>query len=112
MEGLGVRCVSNEPWITAAETAECALAHLAAGDEETARSLLAWTRRHRADDGSYWTGLVYPDAMTFPDAERSAYTAAAVILAADALAGASPASGLFLGEGLLHVPDDEASDAV
>ena len=37
-----------------------------------------------------------------------------MILAADALAGASPASGLFLGEGLLHVPDedDEASDAV
>lgn len=113
MEGLGVRCVSNEPWVTAAETAECALAHLAAGDPETAEALLSWTRRHRADDGSYWTGIVYPDGVTFPDAERSAYTAAAVILAADALAGASPASGLFLGEGLLHVPsDDEAPDAV
>ena len=32
MDGLGVRCVSNEPWVTAAETSECALAHLAAGD--------------------------------------------------------------------------------
>jgi hypothetical protein len=113
MEGLGVRCVSNEPWVTAAETAECAMAHLAAGDAETASILLSWTGRHRADDGSYWTGLVYPEQLTFPDAERSAYTAAAVILAADALAGASPASGLFLGEGLLHVPtDDTASDAV
>ena len=26
MEGLGVRCVSTGPWVTAAETAECALA--------------------------------------------------------------------------------------
>ncbi len=26
MEGLGVRCVSDRPWVTAAETAECAMA--------------------------------------------------------------------------------------
>nr|MCH9838757.1 prenyltransferase [bacterium] len=26
MEGLGIRCVSDEPWVTASETAECALA--------------------------------------------------------------------------------------
>ena len=25
MEGLGIRCVSDEPWVTASETAECAL---------------------------------------------------------------------------------------
>ena len=31
MPGLGVRCVSDEPWVTAAETAECAIAHAAAG---------------------------------------------------------------------------------
>jgi hypothetical protein len=43
----------------------------------------------------------------FPAGERTAYTGAAVILAADTIAGASPASGLFLGEGLLEVPDDE-----
>ena len=32
---------------------------------------------------------------------------AAVILAADAIAGASPASDLFLGDGVLQVLDDE-----
>ena len=107
LEGLGVRCVSNEPWVTAAETSECAIAHAAAGDLETATQLLRWTRRHRDDDGSYWTGIVYPDREHFPAGERTAYTGAAVILAADTIAGASPASGLFLGEGLLQVPDDE-----
>ncbi len=96
MDGLGVRCVNDEPWVTAAETAECALAHVAAGEADKAASLLAWTRPHRGDDGSYLTGLVHPDGVSFPDSERTAYTAAAVILAADAIAGASPASRLFL----------------
>jgi hypothetical protein len=47
------------------------------------------------DDGRYWTGIVYPDEIHFPDAEQSTYTAAAVILAADALDGTSPTAGLF-----------------
>jgi hypothetical protein len=96
IEGRGVRCVSDEPWVTAAETAECALAHLAVGDVETAASLLVWTRAHRCGDGAYLTGLVYPDVVAFPVGERTAYTGAAVILAADAMSGASPASGLFV----------------
>jgi hypothetical protein len=96
MEGLGVRCVSDEPWVTASETAEAALAFAAIGDFATATDLLAWTRRHRRADGSYVTGLVYPDQIVFPADETTTYTAAAVILAADAIAGASPASDLFV----------------
>ncbi|MTB07033.1 MAG: prenyltransferase, partial [Actinobacteria bacterium] len=53
MPGRGVRCVSREPWVTAAETAECAIAHGAAGDIDTAVDLLATTRAHRCDDGAY-----------------------------------------------------------
>ena len=88
--GPGVRCVSDEPWVTAAETAECALAHLAVGESETAADLLRWTRAHRCPDGAYLTGLVYPAGVSFPGDERTAYTGAAVILAADAVSGASP----------------------
>jgi hypothetical protein len=94
LAGRGVRCVSTEPWVTAAETAECAIAHAAVADLDTA--LLATTRGHRCDDGAYLTGLVYPQRATFPDEERTAYTTAAVILAADAVTGASPASGVFV----------------
>lgn len=101
IEGSGVRCVSNQPWVTAAESCECAIAHLAIGDLDTALQLFGWAQAHRTDDGEYLTGLVYPGAISFPDAERTAYTGAAVILTADALTGTTPASGLFLGERLL-----------
>ena len=95
MDGLGIRCVSDEPWITAAETAECSLAHSALGDSDTAIKLLSWTRPHRCDDGSYLTGLVYPGGISFPADERTAYTGAAIILAADAISVGSPGSRLF-----------------
>jgi hypothetical protein len=96
MEGFGIRCVSDEQWVTASETAECALAFAAIGDVATASDLLRWTRRHRRNDGAYWTGLVYPSEELFPDEEHTSYTAAAVILAADAISGASPAADLFI----------------
>ncbi len=95
MEGKGIRCVSDEPWITASETAEASIAFATSGDLSTATDLLLWTRSHRLDDGSYWTGIVYPTLEQFPFGETSAYTAAAVILAADAITGASPASTVF-----------------
>jgi hypothetical protein len=95
IDGRGVRCVSDEPWVTAAETAECSIACAASGDMATATDLLAWTRSHRAEDGSYWTGIVYPDRLNFPAGERTAYTGAAVIMAADAITGASAGSRVF-----------------
>ncbi|MBK9180349.1 MAG: prenyltransferase [Acidimicrobiales bacterium] len=116
MGGRGIRCVSDRPWVTAAETCECSLAHLAVGDRDTALSLFAWAQRLRHHDGSYWTGIVYPEEINFPGGEQSTYTAAAVLLAADALAGASPAAGLFLGETLPEVmrlgDDDPDPDLV
>ena len=96
MERRGIRCVSDEPWVTASETAEAALAYAAIGDFATATDLLRWTRSHRRSDGSYVTGIVYPDRIVFPADECTAYTAAAVILGADAITGASPASDLFV----------------
>jgi hypothetical protein len=107
MDGLGVRCVADEPWVTAAETAECAIAHAAVGQRGLAEDLLACTRRHRQADGAYLTGLVHPDQVSFPGGELTAYTAAAVILAADHLTGASPASRLFFGDHLPAVIDDQ-----
>ncbi|MGB0147347.1 MAG: prenyltransferase [Ilumatobacteraceae bacterium] len=95
MDGLGTRCVSDEPWVTASETAETALAFAAIGDVDSASQLLSWTRSHRRDDGSYWTGIVHPDRIVFPDGEHTSYTAAAVVLAADSICQSSPASSLF-----------------
>jgi hypothetical protein len=96
MEGKGVRCVSDRPWVTVAETCECALAHLAVGDRPVAEELFGWAQQFRHDDGRYWTGTVFPDEARFPGGERSTYTAASVVLAADALVGQSSASALFV----------------
>jgi hypothetical protein len=100
MDRLGVRCVSDQAWVTAAETAECAIALDAVGLTDHAWSLLEWVQHLRCDDGAYWTGCVYPQAVPFPVEERTTYTAAAIVLAANALAGEGPAAGLFRGEGL------------
>jgi hypothetical protein len=48
----------------------------------------------RDADGAYWTGWQFVNRAHFP-AERSSWTAAAMILAADALAGATGGAGLF-----------------
>ena len=97
LEDRGVRCVSDQPWVTTAETCECAMAFLAIGDQETAHKLLEGIKPLRDKDGAYFTGRVFPEGITFPDNERSTYSSAAVILASDALANKSPASRLLIG---------------
>ena len=87
--------MSDRPWITAAETCECLLAYLSVGRTDFALELFRQAQTLRSEDGYYWTGIVYPEQVHFPGDERSTYTAAAVILAADALAQSSPASRLF-----------------
>ena len=63
LDGVGVRCVADHHWVTAAETAECAMALDAIGMRDRATSLLRWTRHLRDDDGAYWTGCVHPDCV-------------------------------------------------
>ncbi|MEY2434213.1 MAG: hypothetical protein QOC92_3938 [Acidimicrobiaceae bacterium] len=112
MEGRGVRCVSDRPWVTVAETCECALAHLAVGQRDVAETMFAWAHQFRHDDDRYWTGTVFPDEARFPGGERSTYTAASVVLTADALVGGSPASGLFVEHDSLLPQLIDTSDSV
>jgi hypothetical protein len=96
VEEKGIRCVSDRPWITTAETCECAMAYLAVGMRDRAVELFAHAQTQRTDDGQYWTGIVYPQEVHFPAEETSTYSAAAVVLAAEALDGTSPAAALFV----------------
>jgi hypothetical protein len=96
--GLGVRCVSDQPWVTVAETCELVLSLDACGQRDRAAGLLAAVRPMRHGDGSYWTGWQYVNQAHFP-AERSAWTSAAVILAADALDGFSGGAAIFRAPG-------------
>ncbi|MFE3794080.1 prenyltransferase [Nocardia tengchongensis] len=92
--GLGIRCVADAPWVTGAETCELVLALEADGDTATAATLFAEVQHLRETDGSYWTGLVFTDDERWP-AERTTWTTAAVILAADAISRTTPANGIF-----------------
>lgn len=92
--GLGVRCVSDQPWVTVAETCELVLALDACGLSWAGRDLHEAIQRFRHHDGSYWTGWQYANENHFP-AERSSWTSAAAVLAADALAGFSAGSAVF-----------------
>ena len=94
--GLGIRCVSTNPWVTGAETCELVLALDAVGDRERAQALLADMQHLRAEEGRYWTGYVWPDRVNWP-AEHTTYTAAAVVLAADALGHLTPGSDIMRG---------------
>jgi len=110
--GLGIRCVDTNPWVTGAETCELAMALDTIGDHRRALTLLRDMQHLRESDGRYWTGWVFDDGhkpegeprdVHWP-VEHTTYTAAAVILAVDALgevAGHSTAgSGIMRGTSL------------
>ena len=99
VEGLGIRCVDDRPWVTGAETCELVLALDAMGDRQAALTQFAAMQHLREKDGSYWTGLVFSDGKRWP-VERTAWTGAAVILAADALSSTTAGSGIFRGADL------------
>lgn len=97
--GIGARCVNDQPWVTGAETCELVLTLDALGEARAAHDLFTAIQHLRERDGSYWTGLVFSDGKRWP-VERTTWTAAAVVLAADALSNSTPGSGIFRAEGL------------
>ena len=90
----GVRCVSDNPWVTMAETAELVLTLTAIDDLLRAKLVFSWLTDKRYTDGSFWMGVTFPDGVIWPE-EKTAWTAAAVLLAWDALNEITPAAKLF-----------------
>jgi hypothetical protein len=81
--------------VTGAETSELVLALAAIGSRDRGAELLASIQHLRdPDDGAYWTGYQFVEDVRWP-VERSTWTTAAVILAVDALCGATPGSQVF-----------------
>ncbi len=94
-QGVGCRCVSDQPWYTVAETCELVVALDACGLTDRAREILSWMGWQRTDTGTYWTGMTWPDKVVFPDGEQTTWTAASVLLATDAVLGVSATSDFF-----------------
>ncbi len=94
IENEGVRCVSDKPWITLAETAELILALEAMGNRDQAQVVFDWIFDRRFADGTYWCGYNIPEREIWPQ-ERMTWTNAALLLAADSLYDLTPAGRIF-----------------
>ncbi|MEX1327056.1 MAG: phenyltransferase domain-containing protein [Desulfobacterales bacterium] len=94
IEERGVRCVSDEPWVTLAETSELVIALAAMGNRELAKIIFSWIADRRYDDGSYWCGFTFPEMIIWPE-DKLTWTNAAALMAADAIYDLTPAGQLF-----------------
>jgi len=94
VEGLGCKCVKEEPWVTAAESSELVLALNKIGLEAEAEKILQDTFNLIDDDGLLWTGYVYRDKKYWP-IEKPSWTMGAAILAGNSINKFSPSSDFF-----------------
>ncbi len=94
LTGQGVRCVSDQPWITLAETSELSLALSAMGNSNLSEIVFNWILDKKNSDGSYWYGFTYPDMTVWPE-NKTTWTNAVILMAADAIYELTPACRLF-----------------
>ncbi len=94
ISGKGVRCVSDRPWVTVAETCELSLTLAAMGNMNLAGIVFGWIQDKTNPNGSYWCGFTCPDMTIWPE-DQTTWTNAVVLIAADALYNFTPAHKLF-----------------
>lgn len=94
IKNKGVRCVSDRPWVTVAETCELSLALSAIGNMHLSETVFSWIQKRTNSDGSYWCGFTCPDMTIWPK-YKSTWTNAAVLIAADAIYKHTRACRLF-----------------
>ncbi len=91
---MGVRCVSDQPWVTIAESCELVIALTAMDHLLPAHLLFSWIADRTFADHTFWCGFTCPDLVRWPE-EKYTWTNAAALMAADALYGLTPAAHLF-----------------
>jgi len=94
VEGLGCKCVEEEPWVTAAESSELAIALSRLGLKKEAEEVLQNTFNLIDEDGLLWTGYVFKDKKFWP-IEKPSWTMGAAILAGNSINEFSPSHNFF-----------------
>jgi len=94
LDGIGIKCVIEEPWVTVAETSEFILALMCAGYDDEAKRLLFDVLNISDEDGIPFMGWQYEQNIFWPE-EKPSWTAAALMLSADCVFDYSDASDLF-----------------
>ena len=92
--GIGIKCVSDEPWVTVAETSECSMALKKLGNDKLANELLLNAAAIVDGHNIPYMGWQLHEEIYWPD-EKPSWTSAALILAADANNHLTSASNLF-----------------
>ena len=90
----GVRCVSDRPWVTIAETCELTMTLAAMGNLELSEIVFNWISDKRYEEGSYWCGYTLPGMEIWPE-DKLTWTNGAALLAADGLYHLTPANRIF-----------------
>jgi len=94
-EGLGIRCVQEEPWITVAETNEFIIALVMAKNKKLAKKIFTESLRISDEKNIPYMGWQHSENIFWPD-ERPTWTSAAVLLAADTIFEFTKGFNLFL----------------
>ena len=94
VEGLGCKCVEEEPWVTAAESSELVIALSRLGLRKEAEEVLQNTFNLIDEDGLLWTGYVFKDKKFWP-IEKPSWTMGAAILAGNSINEFSPSHNFF-----------------
>tara|TARA_B100000609_G_scaffold139546_1_gene111902 strand:- start:5728 stop:6771 length:1044 start_codon:yes stop_codon:yes gene_type:complete len=95
IQGVGIKCVIDEPWVTVAETCECSIAFKKIGEDELALELLHNAIEIVDSKSIPYMGWQFHEKIYWPE-ETPSWTTAACILAADANYSLTSASDLFV----------------
>ena len=95
VDGIGIKCVKEEPWITVAETSEFIISLVIQGNVKKSKELLLDLINISDENKIPYMGWQYEENIFWPN-EKPSWTAAALIIAADSVLNFSDASDLFL----------------
>ena len=94
IEGIGVKCVVEEPWVTVAETSEFIVSLVISNEIEEAKKLLTEVMNISDLNDIPYMGWQYEENIFWPE-EKPSWTAAALILAADSIYDFSSGSDIL-----------------
>ena len=94
VEGIGVKCVVDEPWVTVAETSEFIISLVISNELEEAKKILFEVMNISDPNDIPYMGWQYVENIFWPE-EKPSWTAAALILAADSIFDFSPGADIL-----------------
>tara|TARA_B100001115_G_scaffold54232_1_gene40121 strand:- start:117 stop:587 length:471 start_codon:yes stop_codon:yes gene_type:complete len=94
VDGLGIKCVIEEPWVTVAETSEFIISLVISNRVEEAKKIFSEVMNITDVNNVPYMGWQYKQSIFWPE-EKPSWTSAALILAADSIYNFSSGSDIL-----------------